>query len=85
VTDPIQVLREWVTVTERAYGRVRLTRTVTAEQAEAALAQVEALVQAARDAEILWAHKDATTERNTELFAKATAFYLALAPFKENP
>jgi len=83
VTDPIQVLREWVTVTERAYGRVRLTQTVTAEQATAALAQVEALVQAARES------VDIGDEINRCRICWDTwgnhEDDCALAPFKENP
>jgi hypothetical protein len=91
VTSPIQVLREWVTVTERKYGRVRLTQTVSAEQAEAALAQVEALVEAALAAEDLWDKRMlgaaiVAPDRDDPdpLTQAAFALYAALDPFKDN-
>ena len=44
--NPLDVLREWITVTKRQTSRVKLTRTVAAFEAEAALSQVGTLVDA---------------------------------------
>jgi hypothetical protein len=72
--DPIQVLREWVAVTARKYGRVRLIQTVNAEQAETALQQVEALVEAAWN---IW------PDREQNSIEEVQALRAALAPFKD--